>query len=102
MYWICNPRDNLIYIYIYIYSGTPLKRTPPGPTILSVIQGCPSLRGYTSHTHSSFSVLVIGLRQKKMWYMDQELPCLWLLGCQRHAWTLILAKDVENVLLADS
>ena len=26
--------------------------------------------------------------------MDQELPCLWLLGCQRHVWTLILAKDI--------
>ena len=46
------------------YSGTPLKRTPLGPTILSIIQGCPSLRGYTSHTHSSFSVLGIRLWQK--------------------------------------
>ena len=32
------------------YSGTPLKQTPLGPKSLSVIQGCPLLRDYASHT----------------------------------------------------
>ena len=36
--------------YKGIYSGTSLKRTPLGPNILSVIKGCPLLRGYASHS----------------------------------------------------
>ena len=33
----------------YKYSGTPLNRTPLGPEVLSVIKGCPQLRGSYAH-----------------------------------------------------
>ena len=46
-----------------VLQWNPPERTPQGPKALSVIKGCPLLRGYANHTLSNYWAWSLGSRQ---------------------------------------
>ena len=46
-------------------------QTPPGPKALSIIKGCPLLRGYASHTLSNYWAWSLG-SSAKLQHMDHK------------------------------
>ena len=82
------------------YSGTPLKRTPLGPKSLSIIQGCPLLRGYASHTPSNHWAWSLGSRAQ-LQHMDHKHTLLMDLRYHRQNLTCILDIDVKILQLAN-